>query len=180
MSGYAEIKKVGFSSDGSCAYVTFEFEDKSEESLCLLFDVYSEHVRGKFLFDKSEYSEICKLSETSSAILSGLRSLACSPSTKKEIERKLRAKGYAHYACEGAISYFTAHGYIKEGELMVSEIKASLRKKHGPVRIRSRLISRGFPDAMITKGMSKLSGYDFESACLELARKRAENTTGKK
>lgn len=173
MSACFEVIKVGFSGDGSCAYVTFRSCDLSEESLCFLFEIYSEHVKGKSVFDEEEYSLLQGRSEYSRAILAGMRSLACSSSTRKEMRKKLLAKGFSAGIADEAVLSFCEKGYIKESELIVSEIKSCLRKKYGRIRIRSRLASRGFPESLIRRGMDKLCEYDFSSVCSELARKRA-------
>ena len=171
---FAEIRRLSFSADGSCAFITFSLPGGAEEELCLLFEVYTAHVRGRCRFTEEEYSSIKDMEEYSRAVLAGLRSLACTFSTRAELDRKLRAKRFSQRAREGAINYFCERGYIKEKEIMVREIKACLRKKYGPLRIKRRLISRGFSSAMTEKGMQKLCGYDFTSVCLALAKKKAE------
>lgn len=172
MSSYAGIKKVGFSTDGSCAYVTFVFEDKSEEMLCLLFDRYAELVRGRAEFSLDEYENIAYVSEYSRAVMSGLRSLSCAPCTKKALYSKLRQKRFSHDASEEAVAYIAESGYINEKKQISTDVSVCISRKYGPVKIKSRLISRGYPHRLIERVMQKLEGYDFTPACLALARAR--------
>ena len=169
MSAYAYFGKVGFSADGSCAYVSFSFEDGGEERLCLLSDIYVTLVRGRTFFDREEYDAVVHESEYSRAVMAGLRSLSCAPCTRKEIYLKLRKKKFSNEASSRAADWFCENGYINEKEQMLCEIKCCLAKKYGPLRIRSRLISKGFSSAMIEKSMRKLEGYDFYRTCFDLA-----------
>lgn len=172
MSPYARFKKVGFSADGSCAYVVFDFEDRSEESLCLLFDKYAELVRGKAEFSLDEYENIAYVSEYSRAVMSGLRSLSCAPCTKKALYSKLRQKKFSHDASEEAVNYIAGSGYIDEKKQVSAEVSACIARKYGPMKIKSRLISKGYPHGIVERVMQKLEGYDFTPACLSLARAR--------
>lgn len=172
MSIYAKFCKVGFSADGGCAYVTLSFDGGVEESLCLLSDRYAELVRGRTEFTREEYDALLFESEYSRALLAGMRSLSCSPSTRKEIFQKLRKKHFSDEVSSLAADYFCDNGYIKEKEQLLCEIKCCIKKKYGPLKIKSRLISKGFPTRLIEKGMQKLDGYDFTENCRSLALKK--------
>jgi len=172
MSAYAHFLKVGFSSDGSCAYVRFSFDDGGEECLCLLSEKYASLVRGVSDFSEEEYRNICYEAELSHAVISALRSLSCSPCTKKALYTKLRQKRISHEVSEEAVEYLAGNGYIDERRQIVCEVNACLAKKYGPLKIKSRLISKGYPSKLIERVMLKLEDRDFTPACLEIARKR--------
>ena len=169
MSPYATLLRSGASSDGSCVYLTFSFEDGSEERLCLLSDKYGELALGRKFFSKEEYDEILYFSQYSRAVLFGYRSLACSPSTKKGMLIKIVMKGFSPEIADEAVKFLAENKYIDERKQIVSDTGACLSKKYGPLKIKQKLLSKGYPSRMVDKMMLSLEKRDFTKPCRELA-----------
>jgi len=166
---FAKFAGVGFSSDGSCAYVTFSFEDGGEESLSLLSDKYAALVRGRKEFTREEYVEITYHSHLSRAIAFSLRSLSCAPCTRLSMKQKLRKRGFGADIADDTLAYLLEHGYIDEKKQIVADTNSFLSKKYGPLKIKQKLIGKGYSNELVGRVMLKLEGRDFTRACRDVA-----------
>ncbi len=170
---FARLKKTAFSKDGSRAYLTFELPDASEISFKLLYESYTELVRGRDSFEGDDIARIEEESEYCAALSSALSILSFGGNTRLELFRKLRAKKHSNAASERAVDYVISKGYIDERALCKEEIESGLRKLWGETKIKQKLISRGFGTKVLSAADKTLARVDFHPACLKLARKKS-------
>ena len=63
--------------------------------------------------------------------------------SRRELDRKLRARGFAPEAIDGALTELTATGALAEARFTESYVRARVARGKGPVRIRAELAERG-------------------------------------
>ena len=68
---------------------------------------------------------------------------------RRELQLKLRQRGYAEAAIDEALTRCEAHNYIDEAATCESYCRELIRKGRGPRAIRQRLAQRGFDRGLI-------------------------------
>ncbi len=174
MEGYAfaRLKKTAFSKDGSAVYLTFVIKDGSEVSFKLLYECYSARVKGREDFNAEDMAFLEGESDYASALSASLNILAYGGNTAREIYKKLRQRRFSEGSCLRVLDYLKVHGYIDEKALCKEEIDRCVRKLWGEVKIRQKLVSRGFRPSIMAAAERYLSRLDFDGACLSAARKK--------
>lgn len=171
-TAFAVLSKTSFTSDGAYVYVTVSVCDDTKETFKLTYESFAEHVRGKEGFSPEDMELLSGEDAYCKALLSALGSLSYGSSTQMELYRKLIKKRFPKDAALRAVKHIKKSGFIDEAELVGEEISACKSKLWGPSRIRSRLIMRGFGKKALSLGMQLLDEIDFDSLCIECAKKK--------
>lgn len=95
------------------------------------------------------------------AVKKGIDLLSFGDNTRRQLETKLRARGYDAELAAEAAEYIEKSGLIDEGRMLERYVKQLADSKlYGPVRIRQELMRRGF-------SRETISGH-FEDALCEI------------
>ncbi len=171
---FAILTKTSFSADGSRAYLTFTLPDNSNVSFRVLYECYTQSVRGRAAFTPEDMAFLEAEDDYSSALSSAFSILSFGGNTSREVYVKLKAKKYKEESALRVLDTLGAHGYIDEKTLCKEEIKRCLSKKWGRTKIMQKLMSRGFKRSVLSAAERTLDKLDFEKGCLELAEKKYE------
>ena len=169
---FATLKKTVFTTDGAYACITLEICDGSSEYFKITYDSYAEYVKGRSEFSPEDMDLLTSESDYCKALISALGSLAYGGNTQMELYRKLIKKRFPKEAALRAVKHIKKSGFIDEESIVREEIRTCLGKQWGQSRIRARLISRGFGKKAFAIGMKLIEETDFDSICLECAKKK--------
>ncbi len=78
-----------------------------------------------------------------------LRLLASREHSRRELERKLLARGYEASLLVGVLDDLTATGLLSDERMAETYVAGRLRKGFGPMRLRQELRERGLDDDLI-------------------------------
>ncbi len=78
-----------------------------------------------------------------------LRLLASREHSRRELERKLLARGYEASLLVGVLDDLTATGLLSDERMAEAYVAGRLRKGFGPLRLRQELRERGLDDDLI-------------------------------
>ena len=111
--------------------------------------------------------------ELKKVVEAGIRSLAYSSHTERQMYEKLRMKGYKSAAAQAAVEYLKEKGYINDADYVDSAIlKLAERKFYGKSRIKAELSRMGFSSEVIRE--ADFSGVDFHANCCKVVLKRGD------
>ena len=96
----------------------------------------------------------------------------------KELERKLRQKGFSAAAAQGAVGYMHDHGYIDDAEFALELTRSLSSRGWGENRIRSELYGRGVDRETIDTVIGP--GSESEAQCDIAKRVLRKKLTGRK
>ena len=100
-----------------------------------------------------------------------LRFLGYRQRSEKEIEDRLRMKGFEQHIIANTLAYLKDHGLVDDLEFAESFVRDRIRiNKHGPRRIRYDLYQKGIEQTIIDRVLDE-DDNEYDRA-LELARKR--------
>jgi len=111
--------------------------------------------------------------EFKKVVETGIRILANSSHTARQMYEKLRMKGYKAATAQAAVDYLKEKGYINDAGYVESAIlKLAERKLYGKSRIKAELIRMGFSSEIVRK--ADFSGVDFHANCCKVVLKRGD------
>ncbi len=87
-----------------------------------------------------------------------LKLLATREHSRRELGRKLRARGFASDAVDAVLARLTASGALDESRLAEIYVAERMRKGFGPLRIRAELSEKGLPNALIDPHLDGQAG----------------------
>ncbi|GEM_PF-1166186 len=76
---------------------------------------------------------------------------------RKELEERLRERGYLPEAIGEIVSELARRGYLSDEALARSQVERLVEQGYGPHYIRSRLLSRGAPRVAVEEVLAELS-----------------------
>ncbi|WP_456442989.1 regulatory protein RecX [Caldithrix abyssi] len=96
---------------------------------------------------------------------------------RKELARKLTAKGYPPHVIEQALDYLDKKGYLNDHDLMFQFIHDAIRlKQYGPHLIKRKLFERGLSGDQIDAALDSAYPPDLQAAtCHSLALKKLKS-----
>ncbi|MCI8387898.1 MAG: regulatory protein RecX [Clostridiales bacterium] len=109
-------------------------------------------------FDSLEYS--ARLWEV---VKKGLDLLSYGDNTRRQLETKLRSRGFDIELCAEAADYIANNGYIDEERMIEQYFRQLAEKKlYGPSRIRQEIMRKGFSRDVVSDKLSELiDEFDF-------------------
>ncbi len=109
----------------------------------------------------------------------GLRFLKLRPRSVKELEEKLKGKGFAAGAIQETIGYLKQARLLDDRVLTEGWIRYRMTRPFGFQRIIRELQEKGVEEGIITAAIARArSGYSEEDVAVSLAQRRAERLTG--
>lgn len=109
--------------------------------------------------------------ELPEVIEAGIRILAYSQNTEKQLRVKLKRKGYNPDLIDSAIEYFIEKGYLNDIDYINHVVEnLAKRKLYGAVRIKTELYRMGFSYELIQN--LSFGDIDFEENCVKMLKKR--------
>jgi len=93
---------------------------------------------------------------------------------QKELQRKLKVKGYDPEIINKALQHLEDKGYLNDVQLMVQFVQDAIHlKSYGPNLIKSKLFERGLPDSAIDQALEENYPPELQrQVCQELASKK--------
>jgi len=93
---------------------------------------------------------------------------------QKELQRKLKVKGYDPEIINKALQHLEDKGYLNDVQLMVQFVQDAIHlKRYGPNLIKSKLFERGLPDSAIDQALEENYPPELQrQVCQELASKK--------
>jgi regulatory protein len=95
--------------------------------------------------------------------------LAARPHFRRELEAKLRQRGFPAEEIEEALRRLTEQGYLDDGAAARSFVEARLAKGEGRTRLKAELAKRGAPEEAIEAALAELTPEDDLPAAREAA-----------
>jgi regulatory protein len=86
--------------------------------------------------------------------------LAARPHFRRELEAKLRQRGFPSEEIEDALARLTDQGYLDDRAAARSFVESRAAKGEGRARLRAELVKRGAPEEAIEEALSELTGED--------------------
>lgn len=86
--------------------------------------------------------------------------LAARPHFRRELEAKLRQRGFPSEEIEEALDRLTDQGYLDDHAAARSLVESRAAKGEGRARLRAELARRGAPDEAIEEALSELTDED--------------------
>ncbi|MFH1752696.1 MAG: regulatory protein RecX, partial [Candidatus Omnitrophota bacterium] len=108
------------------------------------------------------------------------RLLAVKDRTKKEIEERLRAKGYDKECTAEVVEYLRQKGFINDKKFVREWLKASsTHRLKGILAVKNELYKRGINEALINDALKDDDiGYDEHKIAKALIEKRSKTIKG--
>lgn len=117
--------------------------------------------------------------QTKQALITSLRLLAASPKSRRELEKKLRSKGYPPGAIEAALSELSGQGVLDDNAYAKNLIGLLIHgKSAGRHKIAFELKRRGVSEALRKDLLGSLSESDERERALEIARLKWQQSPG--
>ncbi len=93
---------------------------------------------------------------------------------RKELQRKLKQKGYEAEITDQALQFLQSKGYLDDLQLMVQFVQDAIHlKRYGPNLIKSKLLERGLSATAIDQTLEEHYPRDLQQqVCRELANKK--------
>jgi regulatory protein len=113
--------------------------------------------------DRSRRSGSMPRQSKSSALDSAFRILTRRDHTRRELARKLRQKGFARAAVEGALDRCLELGYLDDAKTALTLAGHLVEKGYGPLRIRHTLCQKGLDDALIEKALARCGNEETQA-----------------
>lgn len=168
-----EIISVNAVDGGAEMVLTVQISDENEHSekrkLLIFTEQYFEHglARGSLL-DEEELDELERLSGVCVAVRKGGELLSYSPSSKRRLVSRLRAKGIDRESAEGAAERLLEMGAIDERGDAMRATRSYLKKLWGRRRIRQELIAKGYESEYIDAALAEIDEEQLVENCAEL------------
>jgi regulatory protein len=86
--------------------------------------------------------------------------LAARPHFRRELEAKLRQRGFPGEEIEEALSRLTEQGYLDDRAAARSFVESRAAKGEGRARLKAELVKRGAPEEAIEDALSELTDED--------------------
>lgn len=147
--------------------------DKGYAKFCAGY-IGSENPDDSVLYelDESGYDALHRLADNTGAVLEAARILSGGDKNERELRMRLKRK-FPDEAADHAILLMKRRGYLNEDEQCrrLAEYAAH-SKRHGPSRIRSDLMARGYSRRSIDDAISAIPDEDFEEALAHIVEKK--------
>ena len=95
--------------------------------------------------------------------------LAARPHFRRELEAKLRQRGFPSEEIEAALGRLTDQGYLDDRAAARSFVEGRAAKGEGRARLKAELAKRGAPEEAIEEALSELTDEDDLSGAREAA-----------
>lgn len=172
-----EITSVNATGNGAEMVLTVQISDgegRSEKRRLLLFtEQYFELglSRGAILSEE-QLDEMERLSGTCVAVRKGSDLLSYSPSSKRRLVSRLRAKGIDRESAENAAERLEELGAINENADVERAVRGYLNKLWGRSRIRKELAAKGYSEKYVIEHLSQIDEDALIDNCIALIKKK--------
>ncbi|WP_432663397.1 regulatory protein RecX [Wukongibacter baidiensis] len=140
--------------------------------------IYKLHIEEGKVIDKDYFEEIIKSEEQKKANEYAVKLLSYRPRSQKEIEDKMKQKGYDAEMIDKTIKWLREYNLIND-EDFAKEYILSKSKKYGSRRIKMELGRKGVNEEVINEILDEEIDYDKEySIALECAKKKMKAYKG--
>ena len=170
-----EITSISARDSGTlvCVGVKLSSGENSEiRELLLLTSQYAELgvVQGEI--NEERFDTLLFAAKLCSAVRRGVSALGYGACSKKELARKLAAKGVSREMANGAAEYLERMGYINECDDAARFAERSLEKYWGRRRISAELYAKGYCADAVEYALDSLEMTDFSELCAEYIMKK--------
>lgn len=172
-----EITSVNATGNGAEMVLTVQISDgegRSEKRKLLLFtEQYFELglSRGAILSEE-QLDEMERLSGVCVAVRKGSDLLSYSPSSRRRLVSRLRAKGIDRESAESAAERLEEIGAINENADVERAVRGYLNKLWGRSRIRKELAAKGYSEKYINEHLSHIDEDTLIDNCATLISKK--------
>ena len=170
-----KIIKISPSGNGERLLVSLLSPDGESESYSISCDGYRELGLKKGEISGEIYEKLIDLADYEAALLKGMRILGFGANSPKQLEEKMRRSGIFKDKAREAVAELCRRGYINEKNDAYRLAEAMFRKNYGLKKIIAGLRVKGYSQDTVEFVLSKLSKFDFEASCVEIARKKLKN-----
>mgnify|MGYP001170996257 CR=1 FL=1 len=170
-----KIERAAALDDGGVAVELLLSDGAHSEKKCfvVLQEVWQDiHLRQGREITPDEYHALEAAASIFMAVKKGLVLLSYGPNSKRELVRKLVARGIEAGTAACAAEYICSRGYINERADAEATAEAGLRKGYGSRRIIAMLHEKGFSDEAIAGVKELLGEVDFNRRCAEMIKKK--------
>lgn len=151
----------------------FEGERKAPKTLSIL-TAFLERLPKVGEVDAEEWRRLCRLSELSAAIDTGLRMLSACGSSREHLAKKLRARGFSYAISMRAVDILATRGYLCESEGALREAENGVRKLWGDRRILTDCRAKGYGEKALLAVEEYLRGENNAARCKRLLERRVK------
>lgn len=122
-------------------------------------------VRELDCVDEELYDALHLSAEKTAALREAARILSSGDKSEREIRRKLTQKGFSAEACDHAVRFLTAKGYLCEEDACMRIAQAAVRSKHhGKRRIVEYLCAHGYGSSAAKAAAESVPAEDYRDA----------------
>lgn len=140
--------------------------------------IYKFHIEEGKIIDKDFFEGIIKSEEQKKANDYAVNLLSYRPRSQKEIEDKMKQKGYDREVIDEAIKWLIGYNLINDKDF-AKEYILSKSKKYGSKRMKIELSRKGVDEEIINEIINEEIDYDKEySIALECAKKKLKAYEG--
>ena len=175
-----EIASVSAQNEGAEILLTLQITDdeglKSQKRRLLIFtDKYIDLglQKGDFI-DRDTFDMLEDISTTCRAIKKGSDLLSYSASSKSNLVRKLRMRGFEKENAQQAADFLESAHLIDEKEDVRRAVASYLKKLWGRKRIYCELIRKGYDKSAVAEAVSNIAFDEFAANCASLIRKKVK------
>ena len=94
---------------------------------------------------------------------------------RRELARKLRAKGHADAQVEAVLDYLAEHDLQSDERYVDAYCRSRTRRGYGPLKIRQELASRGIDETDVERGLTASAEFWMEQAHAALGKRGASH-----
>lgn len=173
-----EVISVSPLAEGAEMLLTVKLTDEAsgnseKKKLSVFTEKYLElGLRRGSVIDTETFDQLERISDSCRAIKKGSDLLSYTASSKKQLARKLKSRGFGEECAANAVDYLEGIGLINERDNVRSAVAASLKKLWGRKRIYSELIKRGYDRSDVSDEIGIIDVEIFVGNCLRLILKR--------
>lgn len=175
-----EIVGVSAQNEGAEILLTLQITadegQKSQKRKLLIFtDKYIElDLRRGALIDEDTFDRLENMSKTCRAIKKGSELLSYSASSKANLVRKLKTRGFEKENAQEAADFLESARLIDEQEDVRRAVASYLKKLWGRKRIYCELIRKGYDKSAVAEAVSNIAFDEFAENCASLIRKKVK------
>lgn len=175
-----EILSVSAINEGAEVLLTVKMTDEesgnsSKRKLLIFTDKYLELGLHKgSVIDENAFDALEDLSKTCRAIKKGSDLLSYSASSKAQLVRKLKMRGFERENAQKAAEFLENAKLIDEKENVKNAVASYLKKLWGRKRIYCELIKKGYDRSFVAEAVSGIDFDEFVENCKFLITKKVK------